>query len=214
MLLKRDLRAAGDKAKPTATFMGNTPPVPFSSASWLPRTPLLLAPEDHGPVGWEQLCQCPFASATQVAETRWHCRSLNRSTDIISLVILTEVSSLSCCTYLLLMKELSMPVENGELSPGTRPYMLFLSSLDLAQFRSTPEPMNKSTYKRDCDSDIRHLTAFSRSSAPVTESSHPFQKKQSPVLLPMSAVECFAAQCITVFLHVSPPHPLLGVTPA
>lgn len=51
MLLKRDLRAAGDKAKPTATFMGSTLPVPSSSASWLPRTCLLLVPEDHGPVG-------------------------------------------------------------------------------------------------------------------------------------------------------------------
>lgn len=108
-----------------------------------------------------------------------------------------------------------MHVENGELAPpGTGLHILFLSSLNLAQFRSTPEPMNKSTYKCDCDSDIRHLTAFSRSFAPVTESSHPFQMKQSPVLLPASAVECSATQYITVFIHASPPHPLLGVMPA
>lgn len=50
-LLKRHLRAAGDKAKATATLPGNIPPIPSSSASWLPRTHLLLAPEDHGPVG-------------------------------------------------------------------------------------------------------------------------------------------------------------------
>lgn len=161
--------------------------VPRSTAQW-----------DGG-----QLCQCPFASSTLVAETRWHCRSLNGSTDI-SLVILTETLSLSHCTYLLLTKELLMHVENGELAPGTGPYILFLSSLDLAQFCSTPESMNKSTYKRDCDSDIRHLTAFSTSFAPVTESSHPFQKKQSPVLLPVTAVECFAIQYITVFIHVHP----------
>lgn len=41
MLLKSDVRAAGDKAKPTATLMGHAPCVPSSGASWLPRTCLL-----------------------------------------------------------------------------------------------------------------------------------------------------------------------------
>lgn len=105
-----------------------------------------------------------------------------------------------------------MRVEKGELAPGTAPYILCLSSLDLAQFCSTPEPKNKSTYKCNYDSDIRHLTAFSRCFALVTESSHPLQKKQSPVLLPVAAVECFATQYIMVFIHMSPLHPLLAVT--
>ena len=58
-------------------------------------------------------------------------------------------------------KELLMQVENEELAPGTRPFTLLLSSLDLAQFRSTPKSMKKCTCKCGCDSDIRHLTAFS-----------------------------------------------------
>lgn len=213
MLLKRNLRAAGDKAKPTGTFMGNAPPVPSSGASWLPRTHLLLAPEDHSPVEWGttmpvSLCfsyaggrnTMPLQESERIC--RYQLCNFNRDVFLISLHIpFANERAIDAC---------------GKWRAGSSHRSLHTLFIILGSSSVSPHSRayEQKYLKRDCDSDIKDLTVFSRSFAPVTESSHPFQKKQSPVLLPVSAVECFATQYVTVFIHVPPPHPLLGVMPA
>lgn len=185
LLPKGDLRAAGDEAKLTAALTGSKDPVTSSCSSWLPWTHLLQAPKGH---------------KTTIPVSL--CLSYVRGRNLVALQESKRIRSYQPCNFngdiflsrharLLLMEEPLTRAENGVLAPGTGSYTLLLSFLDLAQFHFTLDPTNKSTCKHDWDWDSTHLTKFSRSFAPVTESWHPFQKKQPLVLLPVSAVECF-----------------------
>lgn len=213
MVLKRDLRAAWDKAKPTETFMDDTPPVPSSSARWLPKTHLLLAPEDHSPVGWETTM--PVSLHLSCAGGR-NTMALQESEQIHRYQLCNfngDVFLISLCIPF--VNERAIDARGkwraGSWHRSLRTLFIILGSSSVSLHSRAYE---QKYLKYDCDSDIKHLTEFSGSFAPVTESSYPFQKKQSPVLLPVSAVECFATQYITVFIRVPSPHPLLGVMPA
>lgn len=145
LLPKGDLRAAGAEAKLTAALTGSKDLVTSSCSSWLPWTHLLQAPEGHKTTIPVSLCFSYVRGRNLVALQESKCICSYQPCNFNGGVFLSRRACL------LLMEEPLTRAENGVLAPGTGPYTLLLSFLDLAQFHFTPEPTNKSTRKHDCD---------------------------------------------------------------